>query len=37
VADSLKLVEEQFAGVPENEKHAMLAGNAVNFFHLDAA
>ena len=33
---SLQLVEEQFAGVPENEKTAMLAGNAVNFFHLDA-
>ena len=35
--ESLKLVEEQFAGVPENEKHAMLAGNAVKFFHLDMA
>jgi predicted TIM-barrel fold metal-dependent hydrolase len=34
---SLELVEEQFAGVPENERRAMLAGNAVKFFHLDAA
>jgi hypothetical protein len=28
-------VGEQFAGVPEQEQHAMLAGNAVKFFHLD--
>ena len=34
---SLELVEEQFAGVPENEKKAIVAGNAVKFFHLDAA
>jgi predicted TIM-barrel fold metal-dependent hydrolase len=34
---SLELVEGQFAGVPENERNAMLAGNAVKFFHLDAA
>ena len=33
---SRELVEEQFAGVPENEKRAILAGNAVKFFHLDA-
>ena len=33
---SLELVEEQFAGVPEHEKRAMLARNAVKFFHLDA-
>jgi predicted TIM-barrel fold metal-dependent hydrolase len=33
---SWELVEEQFAGVPEDEKKAMLAGNAVKFFHLDA-
>jgi predicted TIM-barrel fold metal-dependent hydrolase len=31
------LVEEQFAGVPENERRAMLADNAVRFFHLAAA
>jgi predicted TIM-barrel fold metal-dependent hydrolase len=34
---SLELMQEQFAGVPEDEKSAMLAGNAVKFFHLDAA
>jgi predicted TIM-barrel fold metal-dependent hydrolase len=33
--NSLKLVEEQFANVPDDEKTAMLAGNAVRFFHLD--
>jgi predicted TIM-barrel fold metal-dependent hydrolase len=34
---SRELVEEQFAGVPEDERRKMLAGNAVKFFHLDAA
>jgi uncharacterized protein len=34
---SLEVVEDQFAGVAKDEKHAMLAGNAVKFFHLDAA
>ncbi len=34
---SLELMEEQFAGVPADEKQAMVAGNAVKFFHLDAA
>ena len=34
---SLALMEEQFAGVPESEKQAMVAGNAVKFFHLDGA
>ena len=33
--ESRKLVEEQFARVPEQERAAMLAGNAVRFFHLD--
>jgi hypothetical protein len=33
--ESRKLVEEQFAGVPEQEREAILAGNAVKFFHLD--
>jgi hypothetical protein len=28
-------MEKQFTGVPQDEKHAMLAGNAVEFFHLD--
>jgi len=34
---SRELVEEQFAGVAESEKQAMLADNAVKFFHLAAA
>jgi len=32
---SLQLVKEQFAGVPEDEKRKILAGNAVKYFHLD--
>jgi predicted TIM-barrel fold metal-dependent hydrolase len=32
---SLTVMEEQFAGVPLDEKEKMLAGNAVRFFHLD--
>ena len=28
-------IDEMFAGVPEDEKYAMLAGNAVKYWHLD--
>jgi predicted TIM-barrel fold metal-dependent hydrolase len=28
-------LDQNFAGVPEDERHLMLAGNAVKFFHLD--
>jgi hypothetical protein len=28
-------MEQQFVGVPADEKHKMAAGNAVKFFHLD--
>jgi predicted TIM-barrel fold metal-dependent hydrolase len=31
---SREAIEHEFAGVPKNERHMMLAGNAVNFFHL---
>ncbi len=34
---SLEVMEQQFAGVPDDEKELMLASNAVRFFHLDAA
>ena len=30
-----QIMEDMFAGVPENEKALMLAGNAIRFFHLD--
>jgi len=30
-------IEMNFAGVPEDERYKMLAGNAVKFFHLDEA
>jgi uncharacterized protein len=33
--NSLQIMEEQMAGVPQDEKRQMLAGNAVKFFHLD--
>jgi predicted TIM-barrel fold metal-dependent hydrolase len=34
--NSPKVIAELFDDVPEDEKYAMLAGNAVKFFHLDA-
>jgi predicted TIM-barrel fold metal-dependent hydrolase len=33
---SQETIARQFAGIPEDEKYAMIAGNAVRFFHLDA-
>lgn len=33
---SRRVIEECFAGVPENERDRMLAGNVIDFFHLDA-
>ncbi len=32
--DSMRIVGENFAGVPEDERKAMVAGNAIEFFHL---
>ncbi len=32
---SRESIEKGFAGVPEEERYLMLAGNAVKFFHLD--
>jgi predicted TIM-barrel fold metal-dependent hydrolase len=32
--ESLKIIERNFAGVPHEEKHKMVCGNAVEFFHL---
>jgi predicted TIM-barrel fold metal-dependent hydrolase len=34
---SMKAVDESMVGVPEEERHAMLAGNVVKYFKLDAA
>ncbi len=34
--ESRRVIDEMFADVPEDEKYAMLAGNAVEFFHLDS-
>jgi predicted TIM-barrel fold metal-dependent hydrolase len=34
--DSMKVIERNFAGVPEEEKYQMVCGNAIRFLHLDA-
>ena len=33
--NSRETIRKNFVGVPEEEKYKMLAGNCVNFFHLD--
>jgi len=33
--NSFKIIEQDFAGVPERERQAMLVGNAVRYFRLD--
>jgi predicted TIM-barrel fold metal-dependent hydrolase len=33
---SLKTLDKLFNEVPDNERHQMVAGNAIEFFHLDA-
>lgn len=32
---SLKMIDELFAGVPEEERYQIVAGNAIQFFHLE--
>jgi predicted TIM-barrel fold metal-dependent hydrolase len=32
--ESLKIIEKNFAGVPDDERHKMVCGNAMDFFHL---
>jgi predicted TIM-barrel fold metal-dependent hydrolase len=32
--ESLKIIEKNFAGVPDDERHKMVCGNAVDFFRL---
>jgi predicted TIM-barrel fold metal-dependent hydrolase len=32
---SRDIIDEMFAGVPDDERHLILAGNAVRFFHLN--
>ncbi len=34
--NSKAVIERNFAGVPEDEKNKMVAGNAIRFFHLDS-
>ena len=33
--ESQRVIEEIFAGVPEDERRQMLGGNAIEYFHLD--
>ncbi|HZT05635.1 MAG TPA: amidohydrolase family protein [Chloroflexota bacterium] len=33
--NSRKLIERDFVGVPDDERYQMLAGNAIEFFHLN--
>ncbi len=33
--NSRKVLAERFAGVPEEEQHKMVAGNAIEFFRLN--
>jgi predicted TIM-barrel fold metal-dependent hydrolase len=33
--ESQLIIEEIFAGVPDEERAQMLGGNAVDYFHLD--
>jgi predicted TIM-barrel fold metal-dependent hydrolase len=35
--ESLRIIDKNFAGVPEDEKHRMVCGNAVEFFHLQSS
>jgi predicted TIM-barrel fold metal-dependent hydrolase len=35
--NSQKVINDTFGGVTKDERHKMLAGNAIRFFHLDAA
>jgi predicted TIM-barrel fold metal-dependent hydrolase len=35
--ESLKIIDKNFAGVPEGEKHKMVCGNAVEFFRLSTS
>lgn len=33
---SVEVLDEMFAGVPDDERYRMTVGNAIDFFHLDA-
>ena len=35
--ESQRVIEEMFAGVPEEERYRILAGNAIEYFHLAAS
>jgi hypothetical protein len=33
--ESQAVIDENFAGVPEDERRLMVGGNAIEYFHLD--
>jgi predicted TIM-barrel fold metal-dependent hydrolase len=35
--ESLKIIDKNFAGVPDQEKSKMVCGNAVEFFRLEVS
>jgi predicted TIM-barrel fold metal-dependent hydrolase len=35
--DSLKIIDKNFDGVPEEDKYKMTCGNAMEFFRLSSA
>jgi len=34
--ESLRIIDKNFTGVPDAEKHKMVCGNAIDFFHLQS-
>ena len=35
--ESQQVIQEMFAGVPDDERYRILAGNVIEYFHLDAS
>jgi hypothetical protein len=35
--ESQQVIDEMFAGVPDDERYRILAGNVIEYFHLDAS
>jgi predicted TIM-barrel fold metal-dependent hydrolase len=33
--ESMRIIERNFAGVPQDERYRMVGGNAIEFFHLE--
>jgi predicted TIM-barrel fold metal-dependent hydrolase len=35
--ESLRIIDRNFEGVPNHEKHKMVCANAAEFFHLESS